>query len=345
MSENVTAQVTQPLDHARAVMLYPPAMPDLTPLVSLNNRLANEWLTWLRDTAGRRPQTTYNYASCIAMFLDECVGNRALDAVTPQDIDAWMQRPRGGRAKGNVAAPATRARNVAILRSFYKWLFVRGLVSVNVGAMLVAPKVANRQPRAIPDHTWAVAWDTVTLVRMRAILGLGFFLGLRREEIAELRAEHVDTHTRMLRHFPRKGGGDDTFPVGEVLAVWDQAMPQLFGEFTAERFWQMLALLAEHPLGDDGTLLGLPNKDQINRSLSQHLRDCGLKDAFTPHALRHSFVTNLLRCGMPIELVSELANHSNLNVTMRYVKGGGGRVAEWRQQTLASPTVSVSDWR
>ena len=36
----------------------------------------------------------------------------------------------------------------------------------------------------------------------------------------------------------------------------------------------------------------------------------GLHETFTPHQLRHSFVTNLLRAGVPIHLVSVLANHS-----------------------------------
>ena len=52
-------------------MLCPPTFAPPNPIVSRNNQLANDWLGWLRHTAGRTPQTSYNYASVVAMYLDE----------------------------------------------------------------------------------------------------------------------------------------------------------------------------------------------------------------------------------------------------------------------------------
>jgi integrase len=311
------------------------------PAVRRNNQLANEWLTWLRDTRGRTPQTTYNYASVLAMYLDECVGVRPLDGVTESQIEEWLLRPRGGRAKGRVASPATRARNVTVLRSFYTWLHARDLVRDNVAARLVAPKIHNRNPRPIPDGLWREGWSAAP-PRMLTTLGLGFFLGLRRAEIVNLRAEHVDVQRGMLVGFVRKGGGDDTMPAVELLEVFEDRAAPLAEPHGVMALWHNLERLAADPLGPDGRLLGHTSPDHVNQHLRRYLERLGIPRAFTPHALRHSFVTNLLRCGMPIELVSELANHSSLNVTMRYAKLGGGRLAEWR---LGTQRVTVADWR
>jgi integrase/recombinase XerD len=38
----------------------------------------------------------------------------------------------------------------------------------------------------------------------------------------------------------------------------------------------------------------------------------------TPHALRHSFVTNLLRADVPLHVVASLAGHRDVSTTMRY---------------------------
>ncbi len=331
-----------PLDHARAIMLCHPTTPPDSPIVSLNNQLANEWLAWLRDQAERTPQTIYNYASLVAHYLDTCVGARPLDAVQSAEIEQWLLRPRQGRARGQVAAPATRARNIAVLRSFYKWMLARGLVQVNVPAQLATPKVRNRQPRAIGDGDWRPVWATAQDDPIRGILLFGFYLGLRRAELTALRPDHVDHERRMLRGFVRKGGGDDTIAVGPILNVWEAKMPHLLGGHTADTLWQQIEHYATHPT--DGTLLGLRNPDHANKALGAHLTAIGRPALFTPHALRHSFVTNLLRCGLPIQLVSELANHSSLDVTMRYAKQGADRVTEWLQESLASPTVTVSDW-
>lgn len=332
------------LDRARALMSCRPEPLARTSLANLNGQWANDWLDWLGRTAGRTPQTVYNYASLVARYLDECVGDTPLGAVPVERIDAWLLRPRAGRARGQVAAPATRARNVAVLRSFYGWLMARGLVQVNVAAQLAVPKVRNRNPRPLPDGAWATAWACAEDVRLRGCLALGFLLGFRRNEMVTLGAEHVDAERRMLTGFVRKGGGDDTMPVDAVLGVWEAKMPTLLGGWTAEDAWGFLEGLAAKPLGSDGTLLGLRNPDHVNKLVRAHLERLGTPGAWTPHALRHSFVTNLLRCGMPIEMVSELANHSSLDVTMRYAKIGGARVTEWVNQSLAAPTVNVSDW-
>lgn len=345
MPNTAPEPVTSVLERARAVMLQRPDLPPQSATVGRNNQLANDWLGWLRDTANRTPSTVYNYASVVARYLDECVGDRPLSEVPPADIETWLLRGRPGRAMGAAAKPATRARNTAILRSFYGWLVDRQLVDLNVAAQLVAPKVQNRQPKAIPDGVWQHVW-THAEGQAFVVLGLGFFFGLRRGEIAALQPHHVDVARRQLVGFPRKGGGDDTFPAGEICDVWTQCKPDLVAPHSMDLLWQRLQTLSERPCGPSGTLVGLTSPDEVNRLLGRFLGRVGTPRAFTPHALRHSFVTNLLRCSMPIEMVSELANHSDLSTTMRYVRGGGGRVSEWRQQVgVVSPTVTVSDWR
>jgi integrase/recombinase XerC len=52
----------------------------------------------------------------------------------------------------------------------------------------------------------------------------------------------------------------------------------------------------------------------------------------TPHQLRHSAATNLVRAGIPIHLVSSLMNHSNVQTTMGYVSSGGEQLAEWKRK-------------
>lgn len=82
--------------------------------------------------------------------------------------------------------------------------------------------------------------------------------------------------------------------------------------------------------------------DGINRLLRRFLHDEGLAQ-FTPHQLRHTFVTNLIRAGVPLPYVSELANHSDIQTTMRYVKGGSAHIAEWLDSRIV--TAKTADQR
>ena len=57
----------------------------------------------------------------------------------------------------------------------------------------------------------------------------------------------------------------------------------------------------------------------FNRHLRWACKRAGLgEDAVTPHRLRHSFVTNMLRMGVDILTTSRLANHSDVSITQRY---------------------------
>lgn len=74
---------------------------------------------------------------------------------------------------------------------------------------------------------------------------------------------------------------------------------------------------------------GVINPDQFNKRLVRALRRNGLDgNEFSPHALRHSFCTNLIDVGVPIQVVSRLAGHSSINITMRYVDTGEDPLAD-----------------
>jgi integrase/recombinase XerD len=225
---------------------------------------------------------------------------------------------------------------VAIIRGFYGYLTAKGVLDRDPMGLLRAPTVHNRRPRALLDGTWRKAWgaaldgDDDTAV---VVLGFGGLFGFRRAEIVSLAATHLQV-SGQVTSFVRKGGGDDVFPYRTVMDVWQQQMPDTIGDGGAARLEAVIGACVAR----GGPLLPGWVPDTVNRRLDGWIAEYGVP-RFTPHALRHTFVTNMLRAGVPIELVSELANHSNIAVTMRYVKGGQDRVAEW----LTGQTVRAAN--
>jgi len=269
-----------------------------------------DYIQWLADVRRRSPETITSYTSTLRQLAAWCDSEPTLE-----QLERFTTRQRRGRAP----AAATIARDVNALRSFYSWAARVGLAD-NIATDLLSPSVSNISPRAIDDTTWGTLWKSDIADADRAWLGLGFFCGLRRAELLALCSHHLSVGTRKLVGFKRKGGGDHTVPVGTMLDVYENKLPHLLPDL----LWP--ALEGWHESG--GPLVDVRNAQQLSRHLDHLLRYVGA-ERFTPHALRHSAVTNLLRADVPLHLVSKLMNHTNMTTTLRYVRAGGDELAEW----------------
>jgi integrase/recombinase XerC len=300
-----------------------------------SHEILEAYLDWLRDVKRAQPITVYQYEGKLRDFL-EFVGPMRLCDVSTQTIEVWLQRPRGGRARGQMAAPATMQRDAIIVGNLFKFAIARGWLTHDPTALLVTPAVHNKNPDPVPDELWVPTWSREKLPdEARVVLGLGYFCGLRREEIVKLRGANVDLRGSRLVAFPRKGGGDDVLHFGECLGALADGVdvgdvPDLIVD--QDLFLGPLSrlaraagrgpLLRDWPVTPEGT----PNPHRIYRKFAAWGFD------FRPHQTRHSFVTNLLRVGVPLPLVSTLANHSSVQTTMRYAKLGGQDLREFRRR-------------
>lgn len=301
--------------------------------------MVREYLDWLKNKRKRVAVTTYGYTSCLAAFL-EWIGRTQLQNVTLPTLESFVARPR---RYGREGAPATQAKDVAVLRAMYKYLVDRGHLSRNPAALLHAPAVHNQNPKPIPDDDWVKLWDVAKPGPERVMLGLGFCVGLRRREICELKPEQVFVPAERLVNFKRKGGGEDITPYGDMVGILTQRLPHLH----ADQFTPELHACVPHRIGKPFLLewgdrfptsererrvhaipQGMTDPQILNRRMSAVADRAGVH-RYTPHQLRHSAATNLLRCEVPLAIVQRLMNHSSPNVTMRYIRAGANELREW----------------
>lgn len=304
-----------------------------------NRALCAAWLDWMRQQ-GRSDLTVYQYAEKLDSFCG-WIGDRPFGDLTVADLEGYIDRPRGRRAHGEKGSASTRAQDVVIFRGLWGWACSHGHLAYNPASDLARPKVRNSNPRAIDPELWSKVWRAELDDAERVFLGLGFFCGLRREEICRLETKHFDADNGRIVHFKRKGDTNDkvtgVLPYLSCVRLFAEKRPELIG--VPEDFLLPLASLtgeanpyvmpwgkyAVHALRRRPAALtapsGMTSPDQLNRRLGGLLKRLGLPpNAFSPHALRHSFVTYSLEMGLPLEVVSRLANHSSVSITMRYFR-------------------------
>jgi integrase/recombinase XerC len=207
----------------------------------------------------------------------------------------------------------TRARRLAAIKSFYKFLARRKLIDVSPARRIKAPKLPSLLPRAVPiDETFALmdapGADAVLGLRDRAMLELAYGAGLRVSELCGLDLDSVDRSAGIVRVLG-KGNKERLVPVNpqalEALDAYLKRRPEL----TKKKPTHALFLNFRG---------GRLTTRSVERHLSKHALKAGLSRHVTPHQLRHSFATHLLAGGADIRSIQELLGHSSLSTTQRY---------------------------
>lgn len=233
-----------------------------------------------------------------------------------QDIDGWSRlQPADVRQwlaslRRKNYAPASMARMLSSLRSFFRYLQRQGLVNNNPAQGIRAPRGEKRLPRTLDvDRAGQLLdqlpADTVPEVRDRAMLELLYSSGLRLSELTGLDLPDLDLAAGQVRVLG-KGGKQRDLPVGskaraalqDWLAVRSQLAKDTPALFVGERGTRIHPSVVRQRLRQAGQL-----------ELGQHLH---------PHMLRHSFASHLLESSQDLRAVQELLGHANISTTQIY---------------------------
>ena len=251
----------------------------------------------------------------------------AASSVAPTGVDLRVLRryaqalsERG--AGPDRAAPATVARKLASLRSFFRVLREHGMILQNPADLLGAPKRGQHLPTVLKPQEIgrlldAIPASTPLELRDRALFELAYASGLRAEELVDLDEGSVDFDAEQLR-VEGKGSKTRFVPVGEsalraVARYGDQARPALRTDPAETALF----------LSKSGRRL---STSDVRRRLKVWTRHAAVQGGVHPHALRHSFATHLLEGGADLRSIQELLGHASISTTQIYTRVESGRL-------------------
>jgi integrase/recombinase XerC len=219
-------------------------------------------------------------------------------------------------------SPATTARKIATLRSFYKWLHRCDRVAANPMLMIRTPRQVKRLPKAMTveqvDQLLSIPDNRDTLgARDRAILETLYSTGVRVSELVDLNRSDLDMEQQTLR-IRGKGKKERMVPLGShALAAIRHYLTLLEPDprFAQIRETSMISLAVPLFINKNG---GRLSSRSVRRKLDKYLSLAGLDGAISPHTLRHSFATHLLDNGADLRSVQELLGHQSLSTTQIY---------------------------
>lgn len=289
----------------------------------------DDFLRYLTIEKGSSPLTTREYKRYLKEFLNWTNENypdftiEKLDMPIIRAFRVYLSEKQNVRG-GNLAK-VTQNHYVICIRSFLKYL-LKNDISVMPPDKIELPRTHSRSPKfldnsqvekllAIPNT------KTTQGMRDRAILELFFCTGLRVSELFRLDRDSVNL-TRLEFSIVGKGSKTRLVFISETAAKWISR----YLDIRKDAF-KPLFIRYSQGVDKNGEKMRL-SVSSIERMVKSYIRLAGIPVDATPHTLRHTFASDLLRNGANLVQIQRMLGHSNIATTQIYTHTTDGELRE-----------------
>lgn len=283
----------------------------------------DEWLAAINYS----PKTRVNYLRDVKGFigwLDESTSVGSIVEVTPADLQQYQmaiynyERPvTNSGADRKRLSVGTQACRLAAVRKFFSWLAAEQQIAYNPASALQPPKQPQRLPVNVLSRSEAKRLIESTPatkprdIRDRAILEVLYSTGIRRAELINLTIYNVDFDNATLRIEHGKGSSTRIVPLTESACT----ALKLYLEEARCRFVHEPGQVRLFVSSRSG---GPLDDADIVRIVKKAASRAKIKKPITPHSLRHTCATHLLRGRADIRQIQKLLGHRRLASTEVY---------------------------
>ena len=275
------------------------------------NHYLDHFLSYLTVERGLASNTLDAYGRDLARYLDYLERRQleTLESIKPAVVLSFLSH-----LKTSGLSARSRARSLAALRTFHKFLVREKFASDDPTDQVVSPKSLTALPHTLspldvdsllasPKGETPLAW------RDRAMLEIIYATGLRVSELVALKLSDLQMDVGYLTAFGKRSK-QRIVPLGEAAVASlrdylhygrpsldkDRGSHYLFlnrsGEgLTRQGFWKIIK----------------------RRGL-----EAGIRQSITPHTMRHSFATHLLENGADLRSVQAMLGHADISTTQIY---------------------------
>ncbi|MEK7849969.1 MAG: site-specific tyrosine recombinase XerD [Candidatus Omnitrophota bacterium] len=269
------------------------------------------FLDYLNVERGLSLNTLVSYRRDLNTYLKflDSIAKKTVSATSREDIrDFMMHRKDKGLSVNSIA------RNLAALRTFYRFLAREKLIKADVSSYIDSPKLWKRIPDILSFDEVERLIESSDLnkpqgIRDRAIMELMYATGMRVSEVSYIKVSDVHMDVGFVRCLG-KGKKERIIPLGRkaIVAIaryLEKVRPdQLKGSGSAELF-----------LNRSGKRI---SRVSLWKLIKGYARKAKIKKEMRPHILRHSFATHLLERGADLRSVQEMLGHASISTTQIY---------------------------
>lgn len=277
------------------------------------NHAIKDYQLFLKIERGLSKNTIENYSRDIKkliLFLDEREFSTTPIVIKEETIQEFIYEI------AKKVNPRSQARIISGLRSFFDYLVFENYRETNPTDLIEAPKIGRKLPDTLSDNEITRLIKAIDLSksqgeRNRTIIETMYSCGLRVSEAISLRISDLFFEEGFVR-VVGKGNKERFIPIHQQT--------QKYILFYIKDIRRHISIQKEH---QDTLFLNRRGKGLTRQMIFMILKDLAIKadigKKISPHTLRHSFATELLKNGADLRAIQQILGHESITTTEVYV--------------------------
>ena len=208
----------------------------------------------------------------------------------------------------------SQARVLSGVRSFYRFMVLDGYMENDPTELLASPQVGTYLPEYLSVEEIDALEGAIDLSkwegqRNKAIIEILFSCGLRVSELVNLKISDIFEEEKFVRILG-KGNKERIVPISQ------KAVQEL-------HYWYMDRNVLNVKPGEDDYVFLNRRGAHLTRTMiliiiKQAAAEAGIQKTISPHTLRHSFATALLKGGADLRAIQAMLGHEDIGTTEIY---------------------------
>lgn len=273
--------------------------------------IVKSYTRYLKLERNYSPNTLAAYQNDLSWLLSFCEQQE----MNPLDIQLEDLQHFAVQLHEHQIGPTSQARILSGIRSFYKYLLLSGEIEQDPTELLESPHLGERLPEVLSTDEIDQIQKSIDLSkpegqRNKTIIEVLFSCGLRVSELVNLRLSNLYLEEDFVRVMG-KGSKERLVPISS------KAIREL-------KYWFVDRNLMKIQQGEEDYVFLNRRGKHLTRTmilimLKRQAVAAGITKTISPHTLRHSFATELLKGGADLRAIQAMLGHESIGTTELYM--------------------------
>ena len=208
----------------------------------------------------------------------------------------------------------SQARSISALKSYFNYLIFEGYIQKSPISDIESPKLEKKLPEVLTETEITKLIESYNLndnfgQRNRTIIEVLYGTGIRVSELINLKLSNIFFKENIMK-ITGKGNKERFVPIGNIASSEIKVYLKIRNKNIIDSKFSDIVFLNRYGRG--------LTRSMIFKIISDSYKRVGLDKKISPHTLRHSFATHLLKNGADLRTIQLILGHESITTTEIY---------------------------